>query len=57
MGWKDVIGLGVDEKTQKMRDEAPQFEKTSLFADSGMKKLTFYAITLLFTSMGTGWDG
>lgn len=57
MGWKDVVGLGVDEKTQKMRDEAPEFEKTTLFANPGMKKLTFYAIVLLFTSMGTGWDG
>lgn len=57
MGWKDIVGLGEDEKTKKIRDEAPKFEYVKWNGDPGMKKLTFYACTLLASSMGTGWDG
>jgi sugar porter (SP) family MFS transporter len=57
MGFKDLIGLGVDEKTQKLRDEAPKFEHVTWYKDPGLRVLTFYACVLCVSSMGTGWDG
>ncbi|KAM0185530.1 hypothetical protein ACHAPQ_010695 [Fusarium lateritium] len=57
MGFKDIIGLGVDEKTQKLRDEAPKFEHVTWYKDPGLRTLTFYACVLCVSSMGTGWDG
>ncbi|WZH49552.1 general substrate transporter [Fusarium acuminatum] len=57
MGFKDLIGLGVDEKTQKLRDEAPKFEHVTWYKDPGLRILTFYSCVLCVSSMGTGWDG
>lgn len=57
MGIKDIIGLGTDEKTQKLRDEAPQFEHVIWYKDPGLRTLIFYSVVLCASSMGTGWDG
>lgn len=57
MGIKEILGLGSDEKIQKMRDEAPKFEHVKWHQDAGMRKLTMYSIVLCASSMGTGWDG
>ncbi|KAF5658690.1 hexose transporter [Fusarium heterosporum] len=57
MGIKDIIGLGVDEKTKKLRDEAPKFEHVTWYKDPGLRTLCFYACVLCVSSMGTGWDG
>ncbi|KAF4970533.1 hypothetical protein FSARC_2442 [Fusarium sarcochroum] len=57
MGIKEIIGLGTDEKTQKLRDEAPKFEHVIWYKDPGLRTLIFYACVLCASSMGTGWDG
>ena len=57
MGIKELMGLGADEKIQKIRDEAPKFEEVKWYQDAGMKKLTMYSVVLCASSMGTGWDG
>lgn len=57
MGIKEIMGLGADEKTQRLRDEAPKFEKVTWYRDPALRKLTFYACVLCASSMGTGWDG
>ncbi|KAM0268715.1 hypothetical protein ACHAQH_009913 [Verticillium albo-atrum] len=57
MGIKEIIGLGVDEKTQRIRDEAPKFEHVTWYKDPGLRVLTFYSAVLCASSMGTGWDG
>jgi sugar porter (SP) family MFS transporter len=57
MGIKEIMGLGADEKTQRLRDEAPKFEKVIWYKDPALRKLTFYACVLCASSMGTGWDG
>ncbi|KAI1047346.1 hypothetical protein LB505_012769 [Fusarium chuoi] len=57
MGIKEIIGLGVDEKTKKLQDEAPKFEHVTWYKDPGLRVLTFYACVLCVSSMGTGWDG
>jgi hypothetical protein len=57
MGIKEIIGLGADEKTQRLRDEAPKFEKVTWYKDPALRKLIFYACVLCASSMGTGWDG
>ncbi|CAJ0542298.1 Ff.00g000080.m01.CDS01 [Fusarium sp. VM40] len=57
MGFKDLIGLGVDEKTQRLRDDAPKFEHVTWYKDPGLRILTFYSCVLCVSSMGTGWDG
>lgn len=57
MGIKEIIGLGADEKIEKIRAEAPKFEHVRWYQDSGLRKLTMYAVVLCVSSMGTGWDG
>lgn len=57
MGIKEIIGLGADEKTQKIRDEAPRFEHVIWYKEPGLRVLTFYSVVLCASSMGTGWDG
>lgn len=57
MGFKEMIGLGVDERIQKVREEAAQFEEVKWYQDAGLRKLTFYSVVLCVSSMGTGWDG
>lgn len=57
MGIKELMGLGTDEKIQKIRDDAPEFEHVKWYQDAGLRKLTFYAVVLCASSMGTGWDG
>ncbi|GKU15939.1 unnamed protein product [Fusarium langsethiae] len=57
MGIKQVIGLSTDEKTQRIRDEAPKFEHVIWYKDPGLRVLTFYSVVLCVSSVGTGWDG
>lgn len=58
MGFKEKIGLGdPSTMTQQARDEAPKFEHITWYKDPGSRKLFFYACTLCFSSMGTGYDG
>jgi sugar porter (SP) family MFS transporter len=58
MGFKEKLGLGDQgAATQQAREEAPKFQRVTLWQDSGMRKLTMYAIVLCATSAGTGYDG